>query len=301
MLATAAEHLCVEATTLDADRLTILARQLRHEIDEAGIAVREQARHTARSLRWVRQADGMTRPVGVMDPESAATITDLCDRATSPKRGGARFVGGNDATLAERRASDNRSTEQLASETFTELPRHGATTDSTRLLGSGAPAVRVHVTAERRTGTAALHHTTPHRPGCPCRAACGRTGCCGVAAVAAPAAPAAHRAQAGEVTRLGDRVFRDALATPHRRDDSLPTPPPTPPQHRLGNPARRHRLLADPTTQHRPPAHTNTDAHTQPRTHRTPRQASGVASDDVSGGERWLSLSRRHRRRRRRR
>jgi hypothetical protein len=54
MLATAAEHLCVEATTLDADRLTILARQLRHEIDQAGIADREQARHTARSLRWVR-------------------------------------------------------------------------------------------------------------------------------------------------------------------------------------------------------------------------------------------------------
>jgi hypothetical protein len=36
-LATAAEHLCVMATTLDADRLAILARQLRDEIDEAGI------------------------------------------------------------------------------------------------------------------------------------------------------------------------------------------------------------------------------------------------------------------------
>jgi hypothetical protein len=36
-LATAAKHLCVMATTLDADRLAILARQLRDEIDEAGI------------------------------------------------------------------------------------------------------------------------------------------------------------------------------------------------------------------------------------------------------------------------
>jgi len=60
-LATAAEHLCVVATTLDADRLTILARQLRDEIDEASITDREQARHTARSLRLVRQVNRMTR------------------------------------------------------------------------------------------------------------------------------------------------------------------------------------------------------------------------------------------------
>ncbi|MBC7402177.1 MAG: hypothetical protein H7279_03210 [Microbacteriaceae bacterium] len=56
--ATVAEHLCAEASTLDVDRLGILARQLRDEIDEAGIADREHARHTARSLRLFRQVDG---------------------------------------------------------------------------------------------------------------------------------------------------------------------------------------------------------------------------------------------------
>jgi hypothetical protein len=86
VLATAAEHLCAEATTLDVDRLGILARQLRDEIDEAGIADREHARHAARTLRVVKQADGMTRLVWVMDPETAATVTDLYDRATSPER-----------------------------------------------------------------------------------------------------------------------------------------------------------------------------------------------------------------------
>ena len=84
VLATAAEHLCAEATTLDVDRLGILVRQLRDEIDKAGIAYREHARHTARSLRLFRQVDGMTRLVWVMDPETAAWVTDLYDRATPP-------------------------------------------------------------------------------------------------------------------------------------------------------------------------------------------------------------------------
>ena len=74
-LATTAEHLCVEATTPDVDRLTFLARQLRDQIDETGIADRENQRHAARSLRVVKQADGMTRLVWMMDPETAATIS----------------------------------------------------------------------------------------------------------------------------------------------------------------------------------------------------------------------------------
>jgi hypothetical protein len=95
------------ATTLDADRLAILARQVRDEIDEAGSTDREQARYTARSLRLLKRTGGMTRLVWVMDPETATT------------------------------------------------------TDSTQLLGSGAPVVRVLVAAE------ALHagarHDTPKR------------------------------------------------------------------------------------------------------------------------------------------
>lgn len=150
-LATAAEQLCVEATTLDVDRLAILARRLRDGIDEAGIADREEQRRAARSLRLVTQTDGMTRLVWVMDPETAATVTDLYDRGTSPRRGGPRFIAGNDASTAERLLGDDRTTEQLASDTFAELLRHGAATDSSQLLGSGAPVVRILVTAENLT------------------------------------------------------------------------------------------------------------------------------------------------------
>jgi uncharacterized membrane protein YgcG len=213
-LTTAAEHLCVEATTLDVDRIAILARQVRDEIDQAGIADREHQRHTARGLRLIKQADGMTRLIWVMDPETAACVTDLFDRATSPRRGGPRFVHSNststststsggagrdggaggsaggsagggssagrgggggggitrdsstdaataeriladprstDTATAERILADPRSTEQIASDTFAELLRHGATTDSTQLLGSGAPVVRILVTATALT------------------------------------------------------------------------------------------------------------------------------------------------------
>ena len=100
-------HITTEATTLDADRLAILARQVRDEIDETGITDRERAQHTARSLRLLKRTGGMTRLVWVMDPETATT------------------------------------------------------TDSTQLLGSGAPVVRVLVAAK------ALHagarHDTPKR------------------------------------------------------------------------------------------------------------------------------------------
>jgi hypothetical protein len=147
-LATAAEHLCAEASTLDADRVGILARQVRDQIDEAGIAERENQRRAARSLRVLKHSDGMTRLVWVMDPETSATVTELYDRATSPRRGGPRFVNQGDTATAERLASDDRSTEQLASDTFAELLRHAADTDSSRLLGSGAPVVRILVTTD---------------------------------------------------------------------------------------------------------------------------------------------------------
>lgn len=155
-LATAAEQLCADAMTLDVDRLAILARQVRDQIDEAGITDREGQRRAARSLRLVTQADGMTRLVWVMDPETAATVTDLYDRATSPRRGGPRFVSGDDATTAERILGDDRSVEQFASDTFAQLLRHGAAADSTQLLGSGAPVVRILVSAD------ALHAGTGH-------------------------------------------------------------------------------------------------------------------------------------------
>ncbi len=160
-LAGAVEVLCDEARTLDADRVFRRARELRDQLDEACIADREAARRDARSLRFVKLSDGTARLTWLMDPETAAVTGELFDRATSPRRGGPRFVhsGSADDRLAQRIRDDIRTTEQLASDVFAELLRQGAAANSSLLLGSGAPVVRMIVTEEAldsRTGHAYL-------------------------------------------------------------------------------------------------------------------------------------------------
>jgi hypothetical protein len=146
LLASAAAMLCGEAAGLDADRLLVRARELRDELDEAGVAVREAELREQRSVTVHRAGSGMSRLVWLMDPETAATVGALYDRATSPRRGGPRFAGA-DELVAERILADTRLTKQLASDTFLELLRQGADADSSALLGSGAPSVRVLTTS----------------------------------------------------------------------------------------------------------------------------------------------------------
>ena len=141
VLAAAAQQLCDEARTLDADRLLRRARDLRTELDAAGIPLREEERRAQRSLRFYRRPDGISRLTWEMDPETAAQVGDLYDRATSPRRGGPRF----DSPDATRIADDPRTTEQLASDVFLHLVRSGADADSSQLLGSGAPQLRIVV------------------------------------------------------------------------------------------------------------------------------------------------------------
>lgn len=141
----AASTLCSSGSGVDPDRIFRLARHARDLLDEAGIADREAERRQHRSLRLTKLPDGMTRIVWVLDPESAATVTDLYDRATSPRRGGPRFVDDTAAAHAETIIDDTRTTEQLASDVFVELLRHGADADDTHLLGSGAPVITVLV------------------------------------------------------------------------------------------------------------------------------------------------------------
>ena len=148
VLEQAAERLCEEAATLDPDRLQRRARELRDELDEAGIVDRERSRRAARSLRLVRQPDGMTRIVWLLDPESAAIVTTVYDRATSPRRGGPRFVDPEAREKAACVADDDRTTEQLASDAFTELLRQSAATDRDVLVGGDEPAVRILITAD---------------------------------------------------------------------------------------------------------------------------------------------------------
>jgi len=120
-------------------------------LDEAGIVDRERRRREARSLRLVRQPDGMTRIVWLLDPESAMVVTTVYDRATSPRRGGPRFADPAAREKASRIADDDRTTEQLASDAFTELLRQSATMDRTTLLGGDDPAVRVLIPADALT------------------------------------------------------------------------------------------------------------------------------------------------------
>lgn len=145
MLRDAAAQLCAEAADLDPDRLHRRARQLRDELDESGIAQREDARRAQRSLRFTRLPDGMSRAIWLMDSETSAVVANLFDRATSPRRGGPRFVSDEAKAKAEAILADERTTEQLASDVFLELLRQGAATDSSQLLGSGGAVITVHV------------------------------------------------------------------------------------------------------------------------------------------------------------
>jgi len=156
-LAGAAVSLCGLAATLDVDRLLRRARELRDDLDEAGIADRERECFEKRSLKMFLLGNGMGRLIWDMDPETYATVLELNTRATSPKRG-VRFVAGDDKETAERILNDPRSIGQLASDTFLGLLQAGADADSTHLLGTGAAAIRVIVTKKtlETTGVAGI-------------------------------------------------------------------------------------------------------------------------------------------------
>jgi hypothetical protein len=147
LVAQASELLCDEAQRLDPDQLLKRAREVRDELDEAGIADREAVLRSRRSIRRFDMRDGMKRIIWDYDPLSAGVIDEVYDRATSPRRGGPRFVDSELAERAARIVDDPRSIEQLASDAFTELLRQSASIDDTVLLGSGTPAVRVIVQA----------------------------------------------------------------------------------------------------------------------------------------------------------
>jgi hypothetical protein len=171
VLAAAAERLLAECPALDADRVFLVARDARDELDAVGIVDRERAARQARELRVQRMRDGSVRVVWHLDPIEGSVVSELYDRATSPRRGGPRFVStgrgsstgpGSDAERAQRVIDDPRSTEQLASDVFFELLTAGAERKPDQLLGQGAPAVRVTITEKQliaRTGHGRLQRT----------------------------------------------------------------------------------------------------------------------------------------------
>ena len=144
-LAVAASALLTAAATLTLEQLAARAREERAELDAAHVRDREQALRDRRYLRIMPQPDGMTRIVGLLDPESAAVIVAAYDGATSPRRGGPRFVDPDAVVASDATLHDARSTEQIAVDTLVELVRLGTTTAPDHLLGATRPAVRMVV------------------------------------------------------------------------------------------------------------------------------------------------------------
>ena len=158
-LARAAATLVAEASSLAVEQLAARARELRDLIDEAGVADRERLRQEQRYLRFTPQLDGMVRINGLLDPESAALVTDAFDIVTSPRRGGPRFMNSVERARAKALEEDPRSIEQIMLDAFIEIVHVASTADTGTLFGTRRPAVRLLVAERdlaRRTGAGHL-------------------------------------------------------------------------------------------------------------------------------------------------
>jgi len=143
----AAKILVTEAATLPPEKVARRARELRDEMDAAGVIDREAALRERRFLRLTPQSDGMTRLFGLLDPESAALVSDAVDCVTSPRRGGPRFVDSEQLARAEAIVDDPRTTEQIAVDALVEMVRIAGAADKGRVFGVRKPGVRVVVDA----------------------------------------------------------------------------------------------------------------------------------------------------------
>jgi hypothetical protein len=160
-LTIAARQLLDDATTLDADQLARHARELRDELDLAGIADRETRIREQRGITRRKLASGVTQIVITPDLETDAFLRDLSDRILAPRRTGVRFTDPTQQTWAHTIATDPRTDSQYLHDAITDLIRHAATADSTdtrHIVGITPPAVRVHVSLDAlQTGAGAAH------------------------------------------------------------------------------------------------------------------------------------------------
>jgi hypothetical protein len=156
-LIAAAEPLTALASTLTLEVLAARARELRDDLDAAGVALREEERRERRYLHLTPLPDGMTRITGLLDPQSAAVIKNAVDAATSPAAGGPRFVKEEDRARAEAIATGTRTPAQLAVDALVELVDIAVRAHDNGLLGARRADVRILVTdtdLHNRTGAA---------------------------------------------------------------------------------------------------------------------------------------------------
>jgi hypothetical protein len=163
VLLDAATGLIRDAATLSEEKLITRARQVRDRLDETGVAGREEVLREKRCLNLYPQPDGTTRISGILDPENAARLTAAIDAATSPRRGGPRFLDPASRDRAQRLVDDPRTTPQIALDALVDLVELGVAGDSAHIIGTLKPTVRLHVTAtdlDRRAGAAQFEGQT---------------------------------------------------------------------------------------------------------------------------------------------
>jgi hypothetical protein len=162
-LADAAGVLVALAPTLTVEKLAARARELRDDLDSAGVHDRERMLRDKRYLHLTPLATGMTQLSGLLDPSSAAIVGAAYDAATSPRRGGPRFTDDESKARAEKVVADARTLGQIALDTFVDLIRIGTEADPGKLLGARRHAVRVLVTDQdlrERRGPAFIQDQT---------------------------------------------------------------------------------------------------------------------------------------------
>ncbi|MDJ0335323.1 DUF222 domain-containing protein [Salinibacterium sp. G-O1] len=141
----AAARLVGVASQTTPERIAAAARSMRDDLDLEGVDDRERVLRDKRFLRLIPQPDGMTRIIGLLDPESAAVVGAAVDSITSPRRGGPRFVDPTEVARAERIIADPRTTEQIALDALVEMVVLAGVADKGKLFGSRKPEVRLHV------------------------------------------------------------------------------------------------------------------------------------------------------------
>jgi Domain of unknown function (DUF222) len=163
VLLEAANGLIRDAKVLSEEKLATRARQVRDRLDEDGVAKREEELREKRCLNFYPQPDGSMRISGVLDPESAAHLVAAIDAATSPRRGGPRFVDPASRDRAQRLVDDPRTIPQIALDALVDLVKLGIAGDAAHIVGNHKPTVRLHVTArdlDRRAGAAQFEGQT---------------------------------------------------------------------------------------------------------------------------------------------
>ncbi len=145
----AARLLLAQAASVTVERLAALARDARAQLDVASVADHERLLHSRRTFRVWRRGDGMVVAHGLFGPEDGAIMLSAYDAATSPRRGGPRFVDSS----ASNEPADDRTVEQVAADAFVELVRLGGSVDA-RASGSARRILR---------GAACLRRPCPGR------------------------------------------------------------------------------------------------------------------------------------------